>query len=76
MLLVDSLKHNLLSISQLCDMENKVTFYPRNCFVISLDEEKVIFSGERVYNVYIIDLDKVDSKDIKCLMAISDDIWT
>ena len=27
-LLVDGLKYNLLSISQLCDMGNKVTFYP------------------------------------------------
>ena len=30
-LLLDGLKHNLLSISQLCDMGNKVTFYPKNC---------------------------------------------
>ena len=30
-LLVDGLKHHLLSISQLCDMGNKVTFYPKNC---------------------------------------------
>ena len=28
-LFVDGLKHNLLSISQLCDMGNKVTFYPK-----------------------------------------------
>ena len=75
-LFVDGLKHNLLSISQLYDMENKVTFYPKNCFVNSLDEEKVIFSGERVENVYVIDLNKIDNKDIKCLMSISHDIWT
>ena len=36
---VDCLKHNLLSISQLCDMGNKVTFYPKNYFVSSLDED-------------------------------------
>ena len=48
-LLVISLKHNLLSISQLCDMGNKVTFYPENYFVSSLDEDKVIFNGEKVY---------------------------
>ena len=75
-LLVDGLKHNLLSISQLCDMGNKVTFYPKNCFVTSLDEDKVIFSGERVDNVYVIDLNKIDNKDIKCLMSISHDTWT
>ena len=64
-LFVDGLKHNFLSISQLCDLGNKVTFYPKNCFVSSLDEDKVIFSGERVDNVYIIDLNKIDNKDIK-----------
>ena len=76
MLFVDGLKYNLLSISQLCDMGNKVTFYPKNCIVSSLDEDKVIFSGERVDNVYVIDLNKIDNKDIKCLMSISHDTWT
>ena len=76
MLLVDGLKHNLLNISQLCDMENKVTLYSKNCFVSSFDEDKVIFSGERVDNVYVINLNKIDNKDIKCLMSISHDTWT
>ena len=75
-MIVDGFKHNLLSISQLYDIENKVTFYPRNCFVSSLDEDKVIFSGERVDNVYIIDLNKIDNKDVKCLMTIFHDTWT
>ena len=69
-LFVDGIKHNLLSISQLCDMRNKVTFYPKNYFISSLYEDKVIFSGERVDNVYVIDLNKIDNKDIKCLMSI------
>ena len=60
-LFVDGL---ILSISQLCDIGNKVTFYLKNCFVSSLDEDKVIFSGERVDNVYVIDLNKIDNKDI------------
>ena len=46
-------------------MGNKVTFYPKHCFVSILDEDKVIFSGERVENVYIIDLNKIDNKAIK-----------
>ena len=71
-----SLKHNLLSINQLCDMGNKITFYPKIYFVSSLDEDKVIFSVERVDNVYVIDLNKIDNKDIKFLMSISHDIWT
>ena len=52
-------------------MGNKVTFYPKNYFVSSLDEDKIIFSGERVYVVYVFDLNKIDNKDIKCLMSIS-----
>ena len=63
-LFVDGLKHNFLNISQLCDMENKVTFYPKNYFVSSFDEDKVIFNGKRVDNVYVIDLNKIDNKDV------------
>ena len=51
-LFIDGLKHNLLSISQLYDMGNKITFYPKNYFVSNLDEDKVIFSDERVDNIY------------------------
>ena len=75
-LLVNGLKHNLLSISQLCDMGNKVTLYPKNCFVTSLKDDKVVFSGEKVDIVYIIDLNKVDNKDFKCLMSNTYDTWT
>ena len=57
-------------------MGNKVTFYPNNCFVSSLDEDKVIFSGKRVENVYVVDLNEIDNKDIKCLISISHNTWT
>ena len=57
-------------------MGNKVTLYLKNCFVSSLDEDKVIFIGERVDNVYVIDLNKIDSKDVKCLISIFHDTWT
>ena len=56
-------------------MRNKVTFYPKNYFISSLDEDKIIFSGERVDNVYVIDLNKIDNKDIKYLMSISHNKW-
>ena len=42
----------------------------------SLNEDKIIFSGERVENIYVIDLNKIDNKDVKCLMSISHDTWT
>ena len=70
---IDGLKYNLLTISQLCDMGNNVTFYHKNYFVSSFNEDKLIFSGERVDNVYIIDLNKIDNKDIKYLISIFHD---
>ena len=72
-LFVDCLKYNFLSISQLCNTANKVTFYPKNYFVSSFDEDKIIFSGEMVDNAYVIDLNKINNKDIKCIMYISHD---
>ena len=61
-LFIDGLKHNFLSVSQLCDIGNKVTFYPKNYFVSSLYKDKIIFSGERVDNVHVIDLKKLITK--------------
>ena len=51
-------------------------FYPKNCFVSNLDDDKVIFSSERVNNVYVIDLNKVENKEFKCHIDISHDAWT
>ena len=72
-LLIDGLKHNLLSISQLCDMGNKVTFYPKNCFVSNLSDDKVIFKGERLEHIYMIDLNEICNIDHNCLLSISHD---
>ena len=44
-LFVDSLKHNLLSVSQLCDKGNKVIFEPKKCFITHMEENKLIFKG-------------------------------
>ena len=38
-LLIDSLKHNLLSISQLCDKGYKVIFEPSMCIITSLFDD-------------------------------------
>ena len=61
-LLVDGLKHNLLSVSQLCDKGNIVIFEPKECFVTYMEENKVIFKGERVNNVYTIDLSSLTNQ--------------
>ena len=74
-LLVKSLKHNLLSISQLCDKDYKVSFEASHCAMIDKVTNEVKFFGKRHKNVYIIYLQKVCNYDL-CLVAnINDLIW-
>ena len=63
-LLVSGLKHNLLSVSQLCDKGYKVSFDSKSCVVSKLMDNSIIFMGERVSNVYIIDLENLANQ--KC----------
>ena len=74
-LLVEGLKHNLLSVSQLCDKGNRVIFEPKECFVTYMKENKVIFKGERVNNVYTIDLSSLTNQGVECFVAFKDDSW-
>ena len=55
-LLVDGLKHNLLSISQFCDKRYKVIFESSLCIVTSPNEKGIKFIEHRYGNVYMIDL--------------------
>ena len=55
-LLVKNLKHNLLSINQLCDRGYKVTFEASHCAVIDKLTNEVKLFSKRYKNVYIIDL--------------------
>ena len=68
-LLVDGLKHNLLSISQLCDKGYKVIFDKDQYLVKTNEHEKILFVGTRHENVYTIYLDEI--VDLKCLSAIT-----
>ena len=56
-LLVYKLKHNLLSISQLCDVGFDVRFKASMCIVVDPSNLNSIFIGKILDNVYIVDLD-------------------
>ncbi|KAM6587476.1 hypothetical protein CsatA_010081 [Cannabis sativa] len=73
-LLVDNLKHNLLSISQLCDIGFCVVFESSKCSIENVSTNEVIFLGVRKDNVYVIDVDSFDSKN-KCLTVMNDNSW-
>jgi hypothetical protein len=74
-LLVDGLKHNLLSISQLCDKGYNVIFKSIMCIIVNEIDNQVLFVAFRNENVYTIDLDNMTSKESICLAAINENSW-
>ena len=71
-LLVRNLKHNLLSISQLCDKGFKIKFGKDKCHIED-NKSNIIFEGIRKKNIYILSM-KV-SNDNLCLLANTSDPW-
>ena len=73
-LLVDGLKHNLLSISQLCEKGFKVIFESSHCIIKDSQNDKIIFMGHRNENVYTVDISKYEGHD-RCFSSIHDESW-
>ena len=70
---VEGLKHNLLSISQLCDSGFEVVFKPNICEVKQTSSGKILFSGIRKKNLYVLYLDDIPAES--CFMSIEKDKW-
>lgn len=52
---VVGLKHNLLSVIQMCDQGNEVVFQSKECVVHELDTGNTIIKGTRILgNIYIL----------------------
>ena len=73
-LLVENLKHNLLSISQLCDKGYRVIYDKSECVIENACDDKILFARNRCDNVYTINIDCVSTND-KCFFALHDDGW-
>ena len=71
-LLVDKLKHNLLSISQLCDVGFDVRFKASMCIVADSSNPNSTFIGKRLGNVYIVDLEDLALTSNTSLVAIDE----
>ena len=75
-LLFEGLKHNQLSISQLCRKGYGVIFEKTHCTIENTLENKTLFVGYKYKNVYVFDLHNLSSHfNIKCLSAINDNGW-
>jgi len=55
-LYVEGLKHNLLSISQLCDKGYHINFETNKCIISNEASGKVLCTGKRVNNIYLLDI--------------------
>ena len=61
-LYVNGLKHNLLSISQLCDKGFNVLFDSNVFKIINIETNKTMLIGHRIGNIYMVHLDDVELK--------------
>ncbi|KAK2364610.1 cysteine-rich RECEPTOR kinase [Trifolium repens] len=73
--LVDNLKHNLLSVAKLCDKGFIINFKPTFCTIESNKDNNVILKAIRHGNVYMLDLDDNCLSGAKCLITKNDESW-
>ena len=73
-LLVDGLKHNLLSINQFCDKGFRVIFEVSHYIIKDIQNDKIIFLDHRCDNVYIINILKYDGHN-RCFSSMDDQSW-
>ena len=67
--LVDGLKHNLLSISQLCDNGSKVHFSQEAYFIANNETGDILLTENRKGNVYIDDFNSSKVDSLNCLLS-------
>ena len=67
--LVDGLKYNLLSISQLCDKVNRVWFDESQCATENVKSDDIVLYGSKPNNVYAISLNHICPMHLSYLQA-------
>jgi hypothetical protein len=71
-LLVEDMKHNLLSVSQMCDQGHKVTFDSQKCEIRKEGSGKLIAIATRTSsNIYV--LSEIGNE--KCFLGKEDESW-
>ena len=71
---VNGLKHNLLSISKLCDKGYDVLFRKKECLVTNRKDEKLSIKGVRKGNLVIADLTSASSGEVNCFQGKSSSV--
>ena len=73
---MEGLKHNLLSISQLCDKGYKIMFEPTQCLITDSKSVETVLVGKRVSNIYMLNVSCITSS-MNCLLTRDDEsrLW-
>ncbi|KAJ9561558.1 hypothetical protein OSB04_006718 [Centaurea solstitialis] len=66
---VDGLKHNLISVSQLCDNGMDVKFNIKYCILYKADTLIEVMRANRRGDLYLLIFDAIDEKEEICLMS-------
>jgi len=72
-LYVEGLKHNLLSLSRLCDRGYQVMFKTNACEICLPNSQEVLLFGKIINNVYLLDISH--STSIGCLLTKHEEYW-
>ena len=68
---VDGLKHNILSVSQMCDRRTEVIFRSNGCIFRELDTVKTVIRGIRTpNNLYVL-----KAEHQQCYLSKNDEHW-
>jgi hypothetical protein len=71
-LLVEDMKHNLLSISQMCDQEHMLVFYSKKCEIRKEESRKLVTTTIRTpRNIYVLN----DIGNEICFLGKDDESW-
>lgn len=74
---MEALKHDLLSISQLCDKANEAVFSSIDVKAINIKTQKVVLTGIRYKHVCTIDTSQISDGNLVFLSFINKDpfLW-
>jgi len=73
-LFIEGMKHNLLSMSQLCDNGHNVSFKKERC-VIHNDNVILLFTTKRRGDLYKINLDELYKQNVTFLLTLKENHW-
>jgi len=72
--LIDGLKHNLLSVSQLCDKDNLVVFSSQ-CLVVNINTRDIVLRGKQHKNVYKVSILSLPQNHLTYLNVLDVMLW-